>query len=234
MRVVFISGATGAAGRAAAARFAAAGDRLALVGTDLDRLTTAATEIGLVEGGWRPVVADLREEAHAQAAVAEAEAHLGPVDVVVHLVGGWAGGTPVVQTERAGVEEMLAQHLWSTLAVVRAVVPGMTARGWGRIVAAVPSSILEPAPKMAAYGIAKAAQDALLRTLAREVAGAGVTVNLLSIRQIDVLHERETDPLPRNAAWTTPDEVAATIFSLCSDEAAAITGARIPLDGRRA
>jgi NAD(P)-dependent dehydrogenase (short-subunit alcohol dehydrogenase family) len=47
-----------------------------------------------------------------------------------------------------------------------------------------------------------------------------------------VEHERETEPLPKNAAWTTPEEIASVMRFLCSDEAAAITGARIPLDGR--
>ncbi len=232
-RLVLITGATGAAGRAVAAAFATNGDRLALAGTDPDRLMAAAADLELAADRWHPVVADLRDPAAAAAAIQALEAAAGGVDVVVHFVGGWAGGTPVVDTDRAAVEGMLDQHLWSTLAVVQAVVPGMAARGWGRIVAAVPSSIAEPAPKMAAYGIAKAAQDALLRTLAREVASAGITVNLVSIRQIDVQRERVSEPSAKNAVWTTPEEVAAAVVALSSDAAAAITGARIPLDGRR-
>ena len=233
-RLVLITGATGAAGRAAATAFAAHGDRLALAGRDPDRLAAAAADLGLDAERWHPVIVDLRDGAAAAAAIADLEAAAGGVDILIHLVGGWAGGTPVVETERSAVEDMLDQHLWSTLAVAQAVIPGMAARGWGRIVAAVPSSIVEPAPKMAAYAIAKAGQDALLRTLAREVAGAGITVNLLSIRQIDVRRERASEPSAKNAAWTTPEEVAATLVSLCSDQASAVTGARIPLDGRRA
>jgi NAD(P)-dependent dehydrogenase (short-subunit alcohol dehydrogenase family) len=71
-----------------------------------------------------------------------------------------------------------------------------------------------------------------LRTLAREVAGDGITVNVIAVRKIDVDHEREANPSPKNAAWTTPEEIAATMRFLCSDDAAAITGARIALDGR--
>ena len=71
-----------------------------------------------------------------------------------------------------------------------------------------------------------------MRTVAREVAARGVTVNLLAVRKIDAAHERETAPAARNAGWTTPEEIAATLAMLCSDYGTAINGARIALDGR--
>ena len=89
-----------------------------------------------------------------------------------------------------------------------------------------------PGPRMAPYVAAKSAQEALLRSLARDVAGSGVTANLIAVRAIDAEHERETAPSPKNAAWTTPEEIVATIRYLCSPDASAINGARIPLDGR--
>ena len=78
----------------------------------------------------------------------------------------------------------------------------------------------------------EAAEETLLRTLGREVAGAGVTVNVLAVRKIDSEHERQTAPSPKNAAWTTPEELASAMLYLCSDEAGAVTGARIAMDGR--
>jgi NAD(P)-dependent dehydrogenase (short-subunit alcohol dehydrogenase family) len=154
------------------------------------------------------------------------------VDAVLHLVGGWAAGMPVVELAADDLRGMLDQHLWSTLNVVQAVVPGMVERGWGRIVAVTTPFAANPAVKGAAYAISKGAEETLLRTLAREVAAYGVTANLVVVKRIDVEHERETEPLPKNAAWTTPEEIASVMRFLCSDEAAAITGARIPLDGR--
>ncbi|HEY7130697.1 MAG TPA: hypothetical protein VH440_00520, partial [Candidatus Limnocylindrales bacterium] len=62
--------------------------------------------------------------------------------------------------------------------------------------------------------------------------GSGVTVNLVAARAIDAEHLRDREPSPKNAAWTTPEEIVATFRFLASDEAAAINGARIPLDGR--
>ena len=75
-------------------------------------------------------------------------------------------------------------------------------------------------------------QETLLRVLAKEVAATGVTVNTVAVRAIDAEHVREHEPSPKNASWTTPEEVVATFRFLCSDDAAAINGARIPLDGR--
>ena len=72
----------------------------------------------------------------------------------------------------------------------------------------------------------------ILKVLAKEVGGSGVTVNVVAVRQIDTEHAREGEPSPKNAAWTTPEEIVATFRYLASDAAAAINGARIPLDGR--
>jgi NAD(P)-dependent dehydrogenase (short-subunit alcohol dehydrogenase family) len=82
------------------------------------------------------------------------------------------------------------------------------------------------------YAASKIAQETLLRILAKEVAGTGVTVNLAAVRQIDAEHARDREPSPKNAAWTTPEELVAAFRFLCSDDAAMINGARIPLDGR--
>ena len=152
--------------------------------------------------------------------------------MLLHLVGGYAGGGPIASFADEDLDAMLRQHLWSTLHVARAVVPGMVERGWGRVVAVSASTVSTTPPNLAAYSVAKAAEETFLRTLAREVAANGVTVNVLVGRKIDTDHERETAPSPKNAPWTTPEEVASAMLFLCADEAAAITGARIALDGR--
>ncbi len=127
---------------------------------------------------------------------------------------------------------MLEQHLWTTLNVIQAVLPGMLGGSWGRIVAIGSRSGLEPPPKVASYAVAKAAEDTLLRTLAREVDRTGVTVNLVTVGTIDEEHQRDSAATPRNATWSTPEEIAAALLYLCSDDAGAINGARIPLDRR--
>lgn len=231
-RVVLITGATGGLGRVVAATFAADGARLGLVGTDRDRLTALATELGLAPDRWVPAVADLADPEAARAAIGTVTERFGPVEVVLHFVGGWVGGTPVVDLDLDEVRGMLDNHLWTTLHVVQAVVPGMVERGWGRIVAVTSSFTANPVPNGASYAIGKAAEETLVRALAREVGSHGVTANLVAVKKIDTGHERERAPSPKNAGWTTPEEIAAVMRFLCSDQAAAVNGVRIPLDGR--
>ncbi len=225
--MVLITGATGELGRVTARTFADAGARLALAGTDESHLRDVATDLGLDDDRWLPVVADLRDRDATRDALTATEATLGRIDVLLHLVGGWAGGTPVAEVNPADVAGMLDQHLWTTLHVTQTVVPGMVERGWGRVVGVSAPVAAEPTGKAAPYAIGKAAEEALLRTLARETANSGVTVNLVIVKAIDEQRERTTDP--KKVSWTTPEEIAAVFRFLASDDAAAITGARIPL-----
>lgn len=231
-RVALVTGATGALGRVVARRLADAGHRLVLAGTDEGRLRTTADELGLAPDRWLPAVADLGDPEAARTAIAAAADAAGRIDILVHLVGGWTSGGPVTDLDRAALRDQLDQHLWSTLNAVEATVPAMVEHGWGRVVAVATPFATDPGPKMAAYAIPKVAQETLLRTLAREVGGSGVTANLVVVRKIDADHDREREPSPKNAAWVTPEEIAATIAWLVSDAAVAVNGARIPLDGR--
>ncbi|HEX2470495.1 MAG TPA: SDR family NAD(P)-dependent oxidoreductase [Candidatus Limnocylindrales bacterium] len=229
-RVVLITGATGELGRVTARTFAEAGARLALSGTDEAGLREIVTDLGLDGDRWMPVVVDLRDRDATRDALAATEAALGRFDVLAHLVGGWSGGTLIAELDPAEVTSMLDQHLWTTLNVTQSVVPGMVQRGWGRVMAVSAPAATEPTAKTAPYAIGKAAEEALLRTLARETANTGVTVNLVIVKAIDEKRERTTDP--KKTSWTTPEEIAAVFRFLASDDAAAVSGARIPLFGR--
>ena len=231
-RVVLITGCTGPLGRVATASFAAAGARLGLVGSAKTRLDALAADLHLEPDTWVGAKADLRRAGDATRAVARIAERFGRVDVVLHLVGGWSGGTKIPDLDPKDLEKMLAQHVWTTLHVAQAVVPGMLERGWGRFIAISATVALDGAAGMAAYAVAKAGEEALLRTLAKEVAGSGVTANVLVVRKIDAAHERETASSPKNASWTTPEELVAAMRYLCSDEASAVNGVRIPFTGR--
>jgi NAD(P)-dependent dehydrogenase (short-subunit alcohol dehydrogenase family) len=229
-RVVLITGATGGLGRVATQAFARDGARLALAGTDGGRLREVAQEAGLADARWVPVVADLRDRDATHRALAAAAGQLGPIDVVLHLVGGYDAGSPVIGIDPTDLGRMLDQHLWTTFHVAQAVVPGMVERGWGRVVAVSTPTAVDPTANSAPYVVGKAAGETLLRTLARETANTGVTVNLVIVKAIDLKGVRLTDP--KKTSWTSPDEIVATLRFLASDEAAAISGARIPLYGR--
>jgi NAD(P)-dependent dehydrogenase (short-subunit alcohol dehydrogenase family) len=175
--------------------------------------------------------ADLRRADAAASAVSAVVDRFGSVDALIHVVGGYHGGETVVDVRDAEVGAMLSQHLWTTLNMVRAAVPVMTAAGWGRVVAVSSPFASTPGKAVAPYAIGKAAQEALLGGLAREVAGTGVTVNLVLVKTIDVEHQRDTEPSPKTASWTTPEEISAVIGHLLSDDARAVNGAKIPLFG---
>ncbi|HMA37479.1 MAG TPA: SDR family oxidoreductase [Chloroflexia bacterium] len=121
---------------------------------------------------------------------------------------------------------------WTTLHVLQAFGPALVSNGWGRVIAVSSPFAARPQANGAAYAVGKAAQEALLGSLAEEVADTGVTANLLLVRTIDAQHERAQARTAKNAAWTSPEEVAAAILYLCSAEAGAINGARLPLYGR--
>ena len=230
--VVRVRGARAPLGRVAVKRFAADGARLALAGTNRARLAAVAAEAPLADEAWLPVVGDLRDREAARAVVAAVDERFGRVDVLLHLIGGWAGGTAVVDLDAGEITSMLDQHLWTTFHLVQAVVPGMAERGFGRLLTVSSPFAANPGPKGAGYAIAKAAEELLLRSLAREVAGRGVTANVVVVRKIDAFHQREKAPDTKNAAWTTPEEIADTLAFLASPAAAAVNGARVTLDGR--
>jgi NAD(P)-dependent dehydrogenase (short-subunit alcohol dehydrogenase family) len=231
-RIVLITGATGHLGRAAARAFAADGARLGLLGTDLGRLQAVAHDLGIADDAWTPGVADLRDGGAAQAAITGITDRLGPVDVLLHLVGGWSGGAAIADVEPDVLRDMLEQHLWSTFHVVRAVVPGMVERRDGRILAVTSTLTTSPTALSGAYLAAKSAQEVMLRSLAREVAKSGVTVNVVAVKAIDAERQRETAPSAKNAGWTTPSEIVEVLRYLASSQAAAVNGQRIALDGR--
>ena len=231
-RVVVIPGATGAAGRAAAAAFAAEGCKIGLIGTDAAKLGSLAADLDLADGRWHGAAGDVTKADDVRRVVAEISEALGPVDVLVHVVGGWLGGIPAVELDPADVATSFDQHVFSTLHMVQAVVPGMQKRGWGRVFAISQPLATEPGPRGGGYLMAKAAQEVMLRSLARDMAGTGVTANLLIVKTIDKDHERDREPTTKNAQWTTPEEIAAAMVMLCSDAAATINGGRIVLFGR--
>jgi NAD(P)-dependent dehydrogenase (short-subunit alcohol dehydrogenase family) len=230
--VVLVTGATGALGRAAARSFAADGCRLGLGSAEGDGLAEVAHEAGLADDRWVAAIGDLRTADGAAAAAAAVTDRFGRIDILIHLVGGFVPGAPIVELDPENLRFMLDRHLWTTLFVARAVVPGMVERGWGRVLAVTASNTATTPARSAIYTTAKAAQESLLQVLAKETAGSGVTVNVVVAKAVDADHQRELEPSPKNAAWVTPEEVVATFRFLASDEAAAITGARIPLDGR--
>lgn len=180
---------------------------------------------------WLTQPLNFRDPGAAQAAAAAVIEKFGRAEILLHFVGGWIGGKPVVEVAPEEVSEMLQQHVWTTLYLTQAFVPHLVTNHWGRVIVISSPNAAMPPANGAPYAIGKAAQEALMLTLAEELKDSGVTANVIRVRTIDVKHERDRERTPKNASWTTPEEIAATILYLCSDEAQVVNGARIPLYG---
>jgi NAD(P)-dependent dehydrogenase (short-subunit alcohol dehydrogenase family) len=218
-RVVVITGATGDLGKAVARTFAGQGASLALLSRDQDKLDVLARDLDLPSERILTHAAELTEPAAVQDAAEAVSAKFGRVDGLVHLVGGWTGGRTIAGSDIDEFQSMLDQHAWTTIHLLRAFSPKLVANGWGRVIVVSSDSANNPPAKRAAYGMAKAAQEALLLSLANEFQGTDLTANVIQVHGIDVDGSGE---------GTSPEEIAAAMLFLCSQEARKLNGARIP------
>ena len=219
-RVVVITGATGGLGRVAARAFAEHGHSLALLSTDQKKLVDLAQSLELPPGRLYTQAVNVLHAGALQSADESVAARFGEVHVLIHLIGGWAGGKTLPETDPQQLEAMFAQHGRSTFNLIKAFVPQLVRSGWGRVLAVSPISASRPPGMNGAYAAAKSGQETLLLTLAEEFKGRGLTANVLQVRSIDAEHTGD---------GTTPEDLAAAMLYLCSDEAGKINGARIPL-----
>jgi NAD(P)-dependent dehydrogenase (short-subunit alcohol dehydrogenase family) len=230
-RTVVITGATGGAGQAAARAFAHQGAKLALISRRHASLTALATSLEVAADRCLTLPVDLRQVDTAQAAARVVAERYGPANILLHLVGGWAGGKTIEQAATSELDSMLAQHVWTTWHLLQAFGPQLASAGWGRVIVVSHPVAAHPTAKSGAYAAAKAAQEALLLTLAQELGPAGVTANVLQVRHIDVEGQRLSAPSPANAGWTTSEELVQAIFYLCSEAGGRVNGVRLPLHG---
>jgi NAD(P)-dependent dehydrogenase (short-subunit alcohol dehydrogenase family) len=176
-------------------------------------------------------VADLTQSGAAQEVLEAALAKFGRVDILFNFIGGWIAGKPVSEVAPGEVENMLAQHFWTSFNLAQAFIPHMLENHRGRYVVISTPGVGAPPANSLPYTVSKAAEETLMLTLAEELKNSGVTANILRVRSIDVEHKREREPSAKNASWTTPEEIVAALLYLCSDEANRVNGARIPLYG---
>ena len=230
-RIAIITGATGGLGTIVAQEFAERGARIVLVSTNDEKLHQFAGKLNLEEDHFLGLTADLRQPTSAKEVTERALTKFGRIDILIHLIGGWSGGKPVVDVEKEQVEHMLQQHLWTTYHLTQSIIPVMSSNRWGRILVISSPTASKPEANRAPFAISKAAQEALMLTIAEEIKGIGITANLLLVKTIDTKHEREKLPSQKNASWTTPEEITATLLHLCAQESSMINGARIPMYG---
>jgi NAD(P)-dependent dehydrogenase (short-subunit alcohol dehydrogenase family) len=157
---------------------------------------------------------------------------MGRIDVLVHLVGGFAGGTGVEATDDATFERMVEVNFRSAFYVIRAALLQMRAQRAGSILAVSSRAALDPAPMAAAYGAAKAALVSLVRTVAKENADYGITANVIVPGTMDTPANRTAMSGADFSKWVPPSQVAALLVHLASPQATSVSGAAIPVYGK--
>jgi NAD(P)-dependent dehydrogenase (short-subunit alcohol dehydrogenase family) len=156
----------------------------------------------------------------------------GKIDVLAHLVGGFAGGPSVAETDDSSFRRMFEMNVDSAFHILRAVVPHMQKAGTGRIIAIGSRAAESPGPGVGAYSASKAAMVSLVRTVAVENKDSGITANVILPGTIDTPPNRKAMPKADTSHWVQPAAIASLILWLASDAAKDVTGAAIPVYGR--
>ena len=208
---------------------------MAIASRSAGRLAEAAATI---EGGAHQIVADVSSSDAVTAMIARAEAELGDIDILICNAGGPPAGN-FSDTNLDQYEPALRLNLLSTVAMCKAVVPGMRERRWGRVVAITSISVREPIDRLILSNTARAGLTGFLKTLAREVAADGVTVNSLqpglhATERLNSVYGSDLASVAADIPAGTlgePDDFGRLAAFLCSVSAKFVTGAAIPVDG---
>ena len=224
---VLVAGGTGGLGRAVALAFLREGATLHVTyrsEEEFSALRQAAGEAAASLHGHRADVTNDEQTAQLLRAI-------GSLDVVVNAVGAYAGGTPLWETTPEAFDRMMSLNVRSGFVLLRNAVPAMLAQRSGAIVNISSRSAVDHAGGASAYAAAKAAAVAMMDSLAADLKGTGVRANSVLPSIIDTPANREAMPDADFSKWPKPEEIAAVILFLCSNEAKLIHGAAVPVYG---
>ena len=236
-RVALVSGASQGLGRAIAAELAAEGATVAISSRSREKVDAAAAEIGATGFVW-----DTDDVDGAGRLLDEVAAALGPVDVLVCNTGGPPAGADPLGFPRSDWEAAYRSLVLAPMALVEHALPGMRERGWGRILNVVSISVREPLPSLMLSNVHRAGMVTGFKTIARQVARDGVTLNSLlpgrfatariadTSGGMDAAQAAARESVPA-ARLGDPAEFAAAAAFLCSARASYITGETLAVDG---
>jgi len=236
-KVALVTGASKGLGRAIAAELVAEGARVAVSSRSRERIESTAAEIGAVA-----FVHDTAELDDAARLVADVVSELGPIDVLVCNTGGPPGGPDALGFTREQWQQAYTSLVLGPMALVEAVVPGMRERGFGRVVNVVSAGVREPIPNLMLSNAHRISMINAFKTIARQVAADGVTLNSVlpgridTDRIIELTGSREAAEQFARAEvparrMGTVEEFAAVATFLCSARASYVTGEIVVVDG---
>ena len=223
-KVVLITGAKGGLGSFVTQRFLATG--ATVVGA-----SRSISKEDFPESNFVALAVDFTKEVAVREAVETVVRRFGKLDVLVHVLGGFAGGKSVAGTDDATWEQMRDVNLTSAFYVLRAAIPHLRKSGKGRIIAIGSLAAVEPHAGLGAYVTFKSALATLVRTVALENKDAGLTANVILPGTMDTPANRKAMPAADPAKWLQPGVVADLALWLAEDRAAHVTGTVIPIDG---
>jgi NAD(P)-dependent dehydrogenase (short-subunit alcohol dehydrogenase family) len=227
-RVVAVAGAGGNLGPTVVQRLASSGARLALAGRRIEPLDALAAEVG---GDIDTASVDLLDREAARGWASGVAERLGRVDGLVHIVGGWRGGSPI---EEAALEDWdaLEPLLVRTLVnATQAFTPHLLESGRGRVVVVSSGQAQSPTHANAGYAALKAAGETWTLALADRFRKTGCTANLVVVGAIVTPAMRKESPDKDFSTSTPAEEIAEAIAYLTSDAAASMNGQRLVLRG---
>jgi 3-oxoacyl-[acyl-carrier protein] reductase len=236
--VALVMGASKGLGKGVAGALAAEGAQVAIASRSRERIDATVEEL---EGEVAGFVADAGDLDGLTELVAEVETDLGPIDILVANTGGPPLGL-ALENSIAEWEEAYRSLVLGLRVLTGAVIPRMRERGWGRIVNIGSSSTVEPIPSLTLSNANRLAAVGFLKTLSREVAGDGITVNTIATgkfatdrlaeqyESMEKAEETAQETVPA-ARLGLPEEFGDLVAFLASDRAAYVTGATIPIDG---
>jgi NAD(P)-dependent dehydrogenase (short-subunit alcohol dehydrogenase family) len=226
-RVIAVAGAAGNLGPTVARKLAGSGTRLCACGRDRESLDALAASVGDIDTD----VVDLLDPLSTRAWADDLAARHGRVDGLVHLVGGWRGGTPIEEAPLDDWDFLSALLVRTVQSATQAFAPHLMKSGSGRFVLVSAGQAQAPTHPNAAYAAAKAASETWTLALADRFRGTGATANIVVVGAIVTPAMRAESPERDFSTFTPAEEIAEAIAYLCSDAASSMNGQRLTLRG---
>lgn len=225
-RVVFITGANGGLGSSVTRAFLQQGAHV--IGASL-RIKTA----DFSQPNFEAMALDFGKLDEIKRGVAKIVERYGRLDVLVHVLGGFAGGPSIAETTDEMWEHMQNINLTAAFYVFRECIPHLRKSSAGRLIAIGSLTAEQPHANLGAYVTFKAALAMLVRTVALENGDAGLTANVIMPGTMDTPANRKSMPDAYFSKWVKTDDVADLVLSLADEQARHLTGLAVPIEGGR-